>query len=220
MRIRTFAAGFAAAATIGLLTAQPVFADDKPLIWQPSKNSDTSYSVRLGLKLPTRLEPEAGVSMGVDTTKSGTPVDTPVKFWSNFTATKIQTPAYQANRNVGFDIDGNNGSAGITMNYYEKHIATPTIDIERQASYGVHYDGTASEWGGIDTSQSVRLSHAPSRTAVVARASGSNGFKVVGAGIGVEKNFGRNLTIGGALDQTSDSPDPVASVKARYSFKW
>ncbi|MGK6313752.1 hypothetical protein [Neorhizobium sp. DT-125] len=220
MSIKTFAAGFAALTIAVLSSTQPVLADDKPLIWQPSRNSDTSYSVRLGLKLPARLEPEAGVSMGVNTTKSGTPVETPVKFWSSFTATKIQTPAYQANRDVGFDLDGNNGSAAITMNYYEKHIATPTIDIERQSSYAMRYDGTAREWCGIDTSQSVRLSHSPSRTALVARASGSNGFRVVGAGLGVEKNFGRNLTISGALDRTSDSPDPIASVKARYSFKW
>ena len=39
------------------------FADDKPLIWKPSKTSDTSYSVKLGFKLPTRIETEAGVSM-------------------------------------------------------------------------------------------------------------------------------------------------------------
>jgi len=220
MRIRTLAAGFAVLAAAVPLATQPVFADDKPLIWQPTRNSDTSYSVKLGLKLPTRLEPQAGVSMGVNTTKSGTPTDTPVKFWSNFTATRIQTPAYEANRNVGFDVDGNNGSAAITMNYYEKHIATPTVDIERQSSYRMHYDGAAGEWAGVDTSQSVRLSHSPSRTAVIARATGANSFRVVGAGVGVEKNFGRNLTISGALDKTSDAPDPIASVKARYSFKW
>ncbi|SMF66869.1 hypothetical protein SAMN02982989_3523 [Xaviernesmea oryzae] len=220
MNIKTFAAGFAALTVTVLLNAQPVLADDKPLIWQPSKGSDTSYSVKLGLKLPTRLEPEAGVSMGVNTTKSGTPVDTPIKFWSSFTATKIQTPAYEANRDIGFDLDGNNGNAAITMNYYEKHVATPTIDIERRSSYVMRYDGTAGDWCGVDTTQSIRLSHSPSRTAVIARASGGNGFKVVGAGLGVEKNFGRNLTISGALDKTSGSPDPIAGVKARYSFKW
>jgi hypothetical protein len=202
------------------LTAGPGLAEEKPLIWKPSRNSDTSYSVKLGLKLPTRLEAEAGVSMGVDTTTSGTPVDTPIKFWSNFTAEKIQTPAYQMNRGVGVDLDGNTGSAGITMNYYEKEIATPTIDIERHSSYGVRYDGTSGEWCGVETSQSVRLSHGPSRTALVGRASGSNGFRTVGAGVAVEKQLGRHMTVSGALDRTSDVPDPVASVNARYSFNW
>jgi hypothetical protein len=202
------------------LTAGPGLAEDKPLIWKPTRNSDTSYSVKLGLKLPTRLETEAGVSMGVDTTTSGTPVDTPIKFWSNFTAEKIQTPAYQLNRGVGVDLDGNTGSAEITMNYYEKEIATPTIDIERRSSYGVRYDGTSGEWCGVDASQSVRLSHGPSRTALVGRASGSNGFRTLGAGVAVEKKLGQSMTVSGALDRTSDGPKPVASVNARYSFRW
>ncbi len=169
-------------------TAGPGLAEDKPLIWKPARNSDTSYSVKLGLKLPTRLETEAGVSMGVDTTASGTPVDTPIKFWSNFTAEKIQTPAYHLNRGVGVDLDGKTGSAGISMNYYEKEVATPTIDIERRSSYGMRYDGTSGEWCGVDASQSVRLSHGPSRTALVGRASGSNGFRTLGAGVSVERS--------------------------------
>lgn len=197
-----------------------MLAEDKPLIWKPVRNSDTSYSVKLGLRLPTRLETEAGVSMGVDTTASGTPVDTPIKFWSNFTAEKIQTPAYQLNRGVGVDLDGNTGSAGISMNYYEKEVATPTIDIERRSSYGVRYDGTSGEWCGVDASQSVRLSHSPSRTALVGRASGSDGFRTLGAGVSVEKKLGRYMTLSGALDRTSDAPEPVASVKARYSLSW
>lgn len=201
-------------------TAGPALADDKPLIWKPTRNSDTSYSVKLGLKLPTRLETEAGVSMGVDTTASGTPIDTPIKFWSNFTAEEIQTPAYQLNRGVGVDLDGNTGSAEITMNYYEKEIATPTIDIERHSSYGVRYDGTSREWCGVDASQSVRLSHGPSRTALVGRASGSNGFRTLGAGVSVEKKLGRYMTLSGALDRTSDTPEPVASVNARCSLSW
>ncbi len=216
---RILSAG-AVLALASFLTAGPGFAEDKPLIWKPIRNSDTSYSVKLGLKLPTRLETEAGISMGVDTTTSGTPVDTPIKFWSNFTAQKIQTPAYQLNRGIGVDLDGNTGSAGITMNYYEKEIATPTIDIERRSSYGMRYDGASGEWRGVDASQSVSLLHSPSRTALVGRASGSNGFRTVGAGVAVEKTLGRYMTLSGALDRTSDAPDPVASVNARYSFRW
>ncbi|CAN7300484.1 hypothetical protein [Neorhizobium tomejilense] len=202
------------------LTAGPGFAEDTPLIWNPIRSSDTSYSVKLGLKLPTRLETEAGVSMGVDTSMSGTPLDTPIKFWSNFTAEKIQTPAYQLNRDVGVDLDGNTGSAGITMNYYEKEIATPTIDIERRSSYGLRYDGASGEWLGLDASQSIRLSHSPSSTALVGRASGSDGFRTLGAGVAVEKMLGRYMTVSGALDRTSDAPEPVTSVNARYSFRW
>lgn len=213
-----YAATACAIATV--FSPGPGFADDKPLIWKPAKASDTSYSVKLGLKLPTRIETEAGISMGVNTTNSGAPVDTPLKFWSNFTAEKTRTPAGQIGRDVGVDLDGNTGSAGITMNYYEKEIATPQIDIERRSSYGIHYDGASGEWRGVDASQSVRLSHAASGTALIGRATGSDGFRTVTAGVAVEKKLGTRMTVSGSIDRSSDSAAPAARVGARYFFRW
>ncbi|WP_132413006.1 MULTISPECIES: hypothetical protein [unclassified Neorhizobium] len=205
---------------VAVFVPGPGFADDNPLIWKPSKTSDTSYSVKLGLKLPTRIETEAGISMGVNTTSSGAPVDTPLRFWSNFTAEKIKTPAGQFGRDIGVDLDGNTGSAGITMNYYDKEIATPQIDIERRSSYGVHYDGASGEWRGLDASQSVRLSHAASGTALIGRATGRDGFRTVTAGVVMEKKLGTRMTVSGSIDRSSDSAEPAASIKARYFFRW
>ncbi|WP_117191384.1 hypothetical protein [Rhizobium terrae] len=213
---------FFARAALGcaaVLIAVPCHADDGPLIWKPSKNSDTSYSVKLGLKLPNRIETEAGISMGVNTTQSGAPVDMPVSFWSNFIAQKIKTPASEIKRGIGVGLDEGRG-ASITMNYYEKEIATPTIDIEKRSSYAMHYDGATGGWAGMDASQSVRLSHPGSGTTLIGRVSGSDGFKTVGAGMGVEQRVGDHMTVTGSLDRYSDADDPVTSVKARYSFTW
>src|ERR1041385_1888737 len=87
-----FAGGIACAFMTVMMSAGNGHADDRPLIWSPSKNSDTSYGVRLGLRLPSELQPEAGINLGLDSDK-GAVVNTPVRFWGKVTASSIQTPA-------------------------------------------------------------------------------------------------------------------------------
>jgi hypothetical protein len=210
----------AAAVIATVLSTAHSYADDKPLIWQPIKTSDTSYSVKLGLKLPTELEPEAGFDMGVDATQGGAVVNTPLKFWSSLKAQSIQRPAYEMNREIGFDVDGNAGDAAITMNYYEKHIATPMIDVERQGSYAVRYDGTSQQWVGVDVTQSVKVSRTASGTAVIVRASGINSFKRAGAGLGLEQKVGDYVTLTGSVDRMSGTGGSTASINASYAFEW
>ncbi len=202
----------------GLLVTQSARAADT-VIWQPVKNSDTSYSVKLGLKLPAALEPEAGFDVGI-TTERGAVVSTPVKFWSNFTAQSIQRPAYEMERGIGVEVDGSAGSAAITINYHEKHIATSSLDLERQSAYTLRYDTAAQQWAGVDVNQSVKLSRSAVGTALVLRASSTDSFKVAGAGIGVEQKLGQYMTVSGSLDHSSNASNPVASINASYSFKW
>ncbi|RWX75629.1 hypothetical protein EPK99_18205 [Neorhizobium lilium] len=220
MKSRSCASLSLAIATATAVGAGPVLALDKPLIWQPSKSSDTSYSVKLGLKLPMELEPEAGFDLGLDTSKSGAALRTPVRFWSSFKAQAIQRPAYEMNREVGFQVDGNARSAAITMNAYEKHIATPSIDVEREGAYAVRYDAAAQQWAGVDVSQSIKVSKTATGTAFVVRASATGNFKVAGAGIGLEQKLGGHMTVSGSLDRSSDVSGAIASINASYSFKW
>lgn len=84
----------------------------------------------------------------------------------------------------------------------------------------MRYDGTSGEWAGLDATQSIRLTLAATGTALIGRASGRDGFRIVGAGVGVEQAIGRHMTVSGALDHTSDATDLIASVKARYSLRW
>ncbi|MBW6420100.1 hypothetical protein KX729_01425 [Rhizobium sp. XQZ8] len=195
-------------------------AAERPLIWQPTKNSDTSYSIRLGMQLPTRLEAEAGISFGMNATKGGAPIDTPIRFWSSFVTSKVKTTVSEMRRGVGLDFDGNTGSAAISMNYYEKEFATPSLDLERNSSYTMRYDGVSGEWAGIDANQSVRLTHGSTGTSLMGRASASDSFATIGAGIGLEQQIGEYMTVTGSLDSSMDASDPVTSVKARYSFTW
>jgi hypothetical protein len=195
-------------------------ADERPLIWQPIKNSDTSYAVKLGLRLPVRLETEAGFNFGVDSSKAGEVVNTPLKFWSRIKTADTKRPAYQMSRDIGINMDGIAGSAAITMNYYEKQIATPTFNLERQATYAVRYDGAQKDWTGLDASQSIKLRQRETRTAFVAVANGTANFSTIGASFGIEQPVGQNITLSGQVNRNFTDATTVSSVNARYSYSW
>lgn len=195
-------------------------ADERPLIWQPIKNSDTSYSVKLGMKLPVRLETEAGFNVGVDSSKAGEVINTPLKFWSRIKMQDSKRPAYQVSRDIGINMDGNAGNAAITMNYYEKQIATPTFNVERQATYAIRYDGARKDWTGLDASQSFKLRQRETGTAFVAAANSSASFSAIGASFGIEQQLGQNITLSGNVNRNFTDATTVSNVNARYSYKW
>lgn len=195
-------------------------ADERPLIWQPIKNSDTSYSVKLGMRLPVRLETEAGFNVGVNSSKTGDVVNTPLKFWSRIRTADTKRPAYQMSRDIGINMDGNAGSAAISVNYYEKQIATPTFNLERQATYAVRYDGAQKDWAGLDASQSIKLRQRETGTAFIAGANSSASFSVVGASFGIEQKLGENITLSGNVNRNFTDATTVSSVNANYSYKW
>jgi hypothetical protein len=210
----------AMAALVVASTSSFAAAQERPLIWQPIKNSDTSYSVRLGMRLPIRLEPEAGFNVGVNATKTGEVVDTPLRFWSKIKTSEAKRPAYQMTRDIAVNMDQTAGSAAIAMNYYEKHIATPSINVERRASYVVRYDGAQKDWTGLDTNQSIKFRRHATGTAFVATASGTDSFTSVGASLGIEQQLGQNITLSGNVNRNFTDESTVSSVNARYSYKW
>jgi hypothetical protein len=200
-------------------SAGVVHADERPLIWQPTKNSATSYAARLGVRLPVEYQPKMGVDVAMDTNTGGGLVDTPVKFWTSVKMGSIERPAYEMNRDIGVDIDGNAGSAAISISSQVKAIASATFDIERDSAYSVHYDGATQEWTGLDASQQLRFSRTGTGTAFIMRASATDNFKTAGAGIGLEQKLGDHITLTGSYDRSSNA-DAVASINANYAWKW
>jgi hypothetical protein len=195
-------------------------AQDRPLIWQPIKNSDTSYSVKLGLKLPTRLEPQAGFDVGMNATDGGKVVDTPLRFWSSVRANSSTQPGYQMSRDIGVNIDGTVGNAAISMNYYEKQIATPSMNIEHRSRYALRYDGVERDWRGLDASQSIKLRRHETGTAFTASANSADSFSALGASVGLEQTLGQNITLSGNVNRNFIDDATTTRVNANYSYRW
>lgn len=210
-----------AGAFLALMMTMPPgqgFADEKPLIWTPSKNSDTSYGVKLGLRLPRQLQPEAGINLGLDSQKNAV-VNTPVRFWGKVTASSIQTPAYQLNRDISINLDAVTGNSGARVIMSEKRIASEALDVEVNRQYGMRYDSAASNWIG-EASQSVRVSRVSTGTAVILQAKALDTFRELGAGIAVEQKISERLSLNGRIEQTTAAAQPSSNISARYTFKW
>lgn len=71
-------------------------ADDAGLIWKPVKNSDRSYTARIGAKLPVDTPICAGLEMGMSASKAGQVVDTPVRLWGNVTLWRNSCPVFRS----------------------------------------------------------------------------------------------------------------------------
>lgn len=203
-----------------LSSAGHAAAGDRPLIWQPVKNSQSSYSARIGARMPTLFTTAAGVEIGLVTTDGGALVDTPMAVWSDMKLRESHTAGSTLSRTAGARFDPRHGNARLTLNYYERYIATPSIDIERRSGYSLRYDGTRAEWMGMDASQSLRISQVRSRTSVFAGASTADGLEAVTLNVGFEQKLGQHLSVSASAHEKLHAEGRSASVRADYSLRW
>ncbi|MBB3946891.1 hypothetical protein GGQ73_002855 [Rhizobium skierniewicense] len=201
------------------LSSGLVHAQERGLIWAPAKNSDTSYSARIGAKLPTETPIRGGLEMGVNASDGGALVDTPVKFWGTVTLLSSNLPGAKIAGDIGVLMNALTGSSSWTMTTSQKRIATPELDLESNRNMTVRYDGTAQQWSGLDVSQSLRLTRSATGTAFVLTGASRDTFDDFTSTVGLEQKLGENLTVSGNLDQGyEDRFRP--SVSARYNIRW
>lgn len=211
--------GFALLFSSLIATGTVAHADEAGLIWRPVKNSDLSYTARIGAKLPVDTPIRAGLEMGMNASNTGRVVDAPVRVWGNVTLLAEQLPGVSLARDVGILFNALTGSSSVSMSSQQKRIVTPELDIEANRNFTVRYDGTAQQWNGLDVSQSLRLSRSETGTAFVLTGASRNSFNEFSSGVAVEQKIGDNLTVRGTLDQGyEDHFRPGFS--ARYSIRW
>jgi hypothetical protein len=196
-----------------------VFAEEPLLIWAPSKSSDTSYTARMGLRIPGWTAASAGVDMGVTSAVVGGPVDTPVMLWGRVRAEALQTPASRLSRDVDFTLNALTGSAAAQMTYADKEILTPDLDLEVSRKYTLRYDGAAQSWSGLNMNQALKLSYGDTGSAIQVKAGAIDSFKRLGGGIALEQKLGDQFTVTGEINRAAGG-DPAARVNARYFFRW
>ncbi|WHA39999.1 hypothetical protein [Agrobacterium larrymoorei] len=217
MLIRTL--GALAAAVLILFLPVQVKAQERGLIWAPAKNSDRSYSARIGAKLPIETPLRAGLEMGMNASEGGALVDTPVKLWGNMTLLSTNLPGVKIAGDIGVLMNAITGSSAWTMTTSQKRIATPDFDIEANRNMTLRYDGTAQQWSGLDVSQSLRLTRSATSTAFILTGASRDTFDEFSSSVALEQKLGENLTVTGSFNQGyEDRFRP--SVNARYNIRW
>ena len=194
-------------------------AQERGLIWSPAKNSDRSYSARIGAKLPIETPVRAGLEMGMNASQSGALVDTPVKFWGNVTLLSRDVPGAKVARDVGVLMNALTGSSAWTVTTTQKQIATAELDVEANRNVTVRYDGTAQQWSGLDVSQSLRLTRSATGTAFVLTGASKDTFDEFTSSVALEQRLGDHLTVTGSFNQGYEDRFRPA-VSARYNIRW
>lgn len=211
--------GALAAGVLALFLPVEVKAQERGLIWAPAKNSDRSYSARVGAKLPTETPIRAGFEMGMNASETGAVVDTPVRLWGNVTILSANLPGVKVAGDIGVMMNAITGSGAWTMTTSQKRIATPDFDLESNRNVTMRYDGTAQQWSGLDVSQSLRLTRSSTGTAFILTGASRDTFDEFSSSVALEQKLGKHLTVTGRLNQGyEDHFRP--SVNARYSIRW
>lgn len=194
-------------------------ADDKPLIWAPSKLSDTAYAARIGLRLPDYDFASVGAQLGVNSTTVGGPVTTPVILWAKVKMQALQTPASQLDRQVDINVDALKAQIQAQMSYNSRRIVTPDIDLDLKRAVTINYNDALGAWGNIAATQTIRLSNPNAGNAIVISASTNDGLSHIVSGVAVEQRLGKRIRITGGITQQSGNA-PAASFNARYNIRW
>lgn len=194
-------------------------AQERGLIWAPAKNSDTSYSARVGAKLPTQTPIRGGLEMGINGSDGGALLDTPVKLWGTITILSSNVPGARVAGDIGVLVNALTGSSAWSVTTSQKRIATPDLDFESNRNVTVRYDGTAQQWSGLDVSQSLRLTRSATGTAFVLTGASRDTFDDFTSNVGLEQKLGKNLTLSGNLAQ-GQQEGLRPSVSARYHIRW
>ena len=211
--------GTLAAGSLILLSPVEVKAQERGLIWAPAKNSDRSYSARLGAKLPTETPLRAGLEMGMSASEGGAVVDTPVKFWGDMTLMSTNLPGVKIARDVGILMNALTGSAAVTMTMTQKRVATADFDVESNRNVTLRYDGHSQQWSGLDVSQSLRLTRSATGTAFVLTGASRETFDEFSSSVALEQKLSDNLTVTGSFDRGFEDRFRPA-VHANYKIRW
>lgn len=211
--------GTLAAASLVLLSPVQVKAQERGLIWAPAKNSDRSYSARLGARLPTETPLRAGLEMGMSASEGGAVVDTPVKFWGDVTLMSTNLPGVKIARDIGVLMNALTGSSALTMTMTQKRVATADFDVESNRNVTLRYDGPSQQWNGLDVSQSLRLTRSATGTAFILTGASRESFQEFSSSVSLEQRLGDHFTVTGSFDrQYEDRFRPA--VRANYKVRW
>ncbi|MDR6102148.1 hypothetical protein QE369_002345 [Agrobacterium larrymoorei] len=211
--------GTLAAASLILLSPVQVKAQERGLIWAPTKNSDRSYSARLGARLPTETPLRAGLEMGMSASEGGAVVDTPVKFWGDMTLMSTNLPGVRIARDIGVLMNALTGSSAVTVTMTQKRVATADFDVESNRNVTVRYDGPSQQWNGLDVSQSLRLTRSATGTAFVLTGASRHTFQEFSSSLALEQKLSDNLTVTGSFDRGFEDRFRPA-VHANYKIRW
>lgn len=215
-------ARLAAAGIVLICTGQsPQFAsaaDDRPLIWSPSKTGANAYKLRLGVRRTGRWNTSAGAEVAMGATRTGkiSPPGAPVRLWG-MASRESGRGAVRRSSQVSVDYNALRGTGNFGAGTARSWIVTPTLDAEVHRSIALQCNAYESRCSEPKLTQSAKVLSPVSRTSLTVQSQASSSGLSGVSRIGVEQNFG-NLRLGAAVADPLLEPRSVFDIS--YSMRW
>lgn len=198
----------------GLLLCPPMAsAQERPLIWEFSKSSDTSYLARLGSRLPAGRTS----SMGADVRIRGPKIEdfgNPVALWGTVLLSERAQAGKRQSARVDARIDGADRKRSISVN--NTFVANlPGLDAELRQDYALDHRPRNDDRLHARTSHSLRLSSPKTRTVVQLEASRTD-KEAWRTRLDLEQPLRKAISIGATLE---DAPGESTKSRFRASYR-
>lgn len=216
MKIRTHLAAAILACLLWPSLSLTADAGDRPLIWEFSKQSDTSYSARVGSSLPHVPEASVGADVrmrGPDPAVFGDPVS----LWADLRLAEQSKPRVKRATHLKARIDGRSGKRSVSLdNSVTRRLHT--LDTEFRQNLSVFQEAASNRNTRLRASQSVKLSSPATRTAVTARASRTDGESWQ-TSIALEQELRKSIRLAASVENPG-TRNRAGRVSARYRYSW
>ncbi|MEO9338050.1 hypothetical protein ABFT80_11460 [Mesorhizobium sp. SB112] len=196
--------------------------DQRGVIWSPSRVSDSAYQMRMGSRLPTRLETSAGTDVGFvgeDSRNGGVAPGSRVNFWGSVKLPAAKRKAVSTGAVVNMRMNPASGRRSLSFSNTGKWDITPEWAAEIQDNYSVDFDCCGTDKLNSRTSKSVRISSKTTGTSVVARGSRTGTDSHWHTNVGLEQRISGNLKLRANLNDLA-SDNGTQTLRAAYSHRW
>ncbi|MEO3384739.1 hypothetical protein [Mesorhizobium sp. CAU 1741] len=213
MRIQRLLAATAALTAICLSAAR---ADERPLIWELAKVSDSSYAARLGSRLPTPIESRIGAEFhlrGPDPRS----FDDPIALWGSLQLAERSKPGDIRTTSLDASVEGAEGNRRLALtNSFTFSLSS--FDAELRQELAIDYQPQGDRQPHVQELQSIHFALPRARTEFHATATRRDRQKWVTT-IAVKQP----LLDGIELSATLEKPRSKARkgyLRATYSYNW
>lgn len=202
-----------------LSVSGPARADERPLIWAPSKIADNAYAVKMGIRLPAEVA-SIGADLGIHASETGKIPrhGTPVKLWVRLASSSSSGTAHASSREVNLSVDAVKGASNLAVASVRNWIVTPDFELESRRALSLDCNSYERHCHKFHASQAARLVASETETALVAQGSFATGGAAVESRIGIEQRLWGTVDLG--LSVANPGRDAVGSVTARYALNW
>ncbi len=199
-----------------LLPAAAWSAEDRPLIWSPSRTGINAYALKMGARFGQRWS--AGTEVSIAATTAGRVQEPPpVGLWGRFSRKNGTDTARSLSQDVDIKFDAPSGTGTVGLSSTRRWIATRRLDVVSQRSVSLQCTAYDHHCGSARLSQSMRIVAAGTGTAIVAQGGINDGRLRALDRLGIEQTLGR-LSIGAAISNPVSKP--LGSITARYALNW